>query len=533
MSVGLIQPVDATPKLEPFTAQEGTGTLAGRKVRLLAPEIGENREKTESLSWAKIARRVVVFALPVILGAVIGLVVGGPVGLAIGAASGIVASLSLFGAKKIYDCVYQKRFLRELPAEGGHKVSSESGKIGKYYEADVRLISRADRSLEWKKALIESAQESIEISANFAGGSSFREVLDCIEHKMDEKERVKTHMILSVDLLEDEDYAFLKKLQEKFGDRFQLLVTDRHYKLGLDLHTEENHIKMVVVDGKYFVGGGTSIHPRFCREEYNPDLDDEKPTPAAQLLEQASKDADVVGKSPKIAQALRDQFFNLYRVWEIRTTQTDHPSRYFDLKGPAGHIQRFEDEPGLVRNARMKALVCGPEHHGNNAIVQQYEKRILAAKDEIRLANLMFRPTKKVRNALKRATARRIAHLNGINPDSLIGTKTHTHGGRRYYSLLDTVYEYQGRNQTYHKKVAVFDNTHMIIGSFNLGKKSAKFDHELCFVLKNSEMATQCKKALRQDKKTAKKIGSSSCKKKSIMQRVISFMHEKTTENFL
>lgn len=527
-----------TPPNSPQLAAEGN--LGGRKVKVAQPEFGENRVKVKGISWVEIAKKVAVIALTIISAAVVGFLLGGPLGLCIGATAGAAFVATVALAKCILHYINSKNFFRSLPDAGNHKalLPENAPKVGQYFDAKVRLTETAACGLKWKKELIATAEESIELSVNFAGGSVYREVLEIMDARMSLKPNLKTHMIVSVDLLEDEDKQALSTLQAKFGDRFNILITDRHYKLGLDLHTEENHVKMLVVDGKYFVGGGTSIHPRFCREQYDPDQDRDNPTAAAQLLSPASKDSDIVGQSPQIAQAMRDQFFNLYRLWEIQTTKQPHASRYFVLTGVAGVSQAFDEDDGQVKDVRMKVLVSGPEHTGNSAIVRAYKKRILKSKNEIRLANWMFCPPKSIAKALEKAAVlnpklKRIAHLNGMDDTFSWARFALTHCGRQSYHLVDKVYEYTATHRMYHKKVATFDDTHMIIGSFNLGKKSADYDHEIAFVLKGKEITDLCRSRLKEDKKLAERYVPETNVFKSFFTNTVSYVVARAIENFI
>lgn len=518
-----------------FTVKKNESILAGRTIKKVsAPGFGEERSRIKPDSWLTILKKVAAVALTIIVAACIGLLVGGPIGAAIGAASGVGLVGAVVAGNVVIDLLSRKRFLRQLPPEGGHSMSEDAPRVGKYYQANVRLTEKADCGFEWKKALIESAEESIELSVNFAGGSSYREVLKLMDQKMTQNACLKTHMIASVDLLEAADKEMLKQMKEKFGERFNVLITDRHYKLDIDFHSEENHVKMLVVDGKYFVAGGTGIHPRLNREHYDAAQDVERPTAAARLLDPASKDADIVGESTEIAHAMRDQFFNLYRLWEIRTTNADHNSRYFPLTKEPGYCQQFAEGEGLVQNVKMKFLVGGPEHRGNNPIVKEYVKRISKAKKEIRIANWMLNPSKKIRRALKAAAVpKRVAHLNGIGSNFSIGRLSQTHSGRGNYHLVDKIYEYKGHRQVYHKKVATFDDSHMIIGSFNLGRKSAKYDHEIAFVIKNKEVTQLARARLKKDKLHSKKVASESSVSASAISRVVSFVFAQATQNFL
>ena len=77
--------------------------------------------------------------------------------------------------------------------------------LGKFVNTDVRVSNHATESLEWKKELIRNAEQSIELSANFAGGEVFRDVLSIIESRMEKKVELKVHLLLSADLIEKTD----------------------------------------------------------------------------------------------------------------------------------------------------------------------------------------------------------------------------------------------------------------------------------------------------------------------------------------
>lgn len=509
------------------------GTLGGRKVKTYYPEFGEKRAKTKDKPWIDTLKKVAIVAAVIAVAAAIGFLVASLVGMAIGIAIGGAVVGTVFAVKAIYDHVNAKRFHCELSHDGGHSahLPPNKPKLGAYYEAAVRLTKTADEGLAWKKALIASAQESIEISANFAGGSDFRKVLELIDDKMANNERIKTHLLLSSDLLEPEDKDALSRMQDKYGARLQLLVTERYYNFGFESYSQENHVKMLVVDGKYFVSGGTSIHPRLAREGHDPEQ--EKPALSAFALEPATRDTDIVGESAHVAAVLRDQFFNLYRIWEIRTYREERPSRYFPLQHPAGHCQRFSEEEGIAKDVRMKVIVSGPEHRGNNPIVRQYTKRILKAKQNIRLANMMFHPPKTIRKALQKAKEKnpkleRIAHLNGTDGSVSLGRLPQKLVGRGNYHLVDKVFEYQAPNQIYHKKVALFDDTHMLIGSYNFGNKSTHYDHEIAFVIKDAKIAGECKQALHVDASRSEEVDH-----KSISQSTIAKMVSATVAFFM
>ncbi|MBS0634173.1 MAG: phospholipase D family protein [Verrucomicrobia bacterium] len=473
--------------------------------KIFYPQFGEKIEPTWQQKATELAKKVAKAALIVIAASAIGFLAGGFVGAAIGAGAAVGFICAVAIAQAVSTHLSKKRLLQQLP----HPQESDS-KLGRYQTADIHLTKTADEGLKWKKALIKSAEESIELSGNFAGGKDFREVLALIDSKMTKNSKVKTHILISSDLLEDADRKMLKALQEKFSDRFQLLITDRHFKVGLDFHTEENHVKLLVVDGKYFVSGGTGIHPRLNREKSSRHQVHRKVAPSSRLLERSSRDSDIVGKSQDVAKTLRTQFFRLYQLWEMRSGNHSAQNRFFTLQHAPGHCSMVENSRVHTQQVRMKVIVGGPEHRANNPIIRHYEKRILKAKNKLHIANWTFCPTKPIQRALATAKKnnphlKRILVHNGMAKRSTFGRYLQAYAGRGFFHLADKVYEHTKQDQIYHKKVATFDDTHMMIGSFNFTKKSAQFDHEIAFVIKDKRVTEKCHAILKKDKKQATK----------------------------
>ncbi len=518
------QPTVHDPALPP------TGTLNGRKVERYYPEIGESLPKTKH-KWISIVKKVALLAAIIIAASGIGFLVGGGLGMIVGIGVGAATSLSLTLVKVIHDLVSKKRLLYQLPAEGAHKTPESAAKLGKYTEANLRLTENADESRDWKLKMIDAAEESIELSCNFAGGELFRDALSRVEKKLIDKGHFKAHILVSHDdILEQDDRELLKRLAASYPGRFEYLISDRHRKLGLSIHTEENHMKMLIVDGKYFVSGGTGLCAQFCRDSHIPQ-DGEK---TDGLIPPAAKDTDLVGESTKVAELMRDQFFKLYRLWEIRTFQHDASSRYFALTQQKGVCPDFHKEERLYKDVRLKYIVGGPEHGTQNPIVREYEKRIDRAKEEIRLANWKFCPTSRIQQAFQRARANNIkvkAHLNGMANAYSLGRYYLTHASRAFYYLVDKVYEYTGDHQLYHKKVTIFDSSHLIIGSFNFNKKSAKYDHEGIFVVKSADLTRACKLDLKEDKKRSVAVTSSHSICSDFFAKMYSWLVARVSQN--
>lgn len=521
-----IQAQAAKPEIE--------GQLGPRSVKTYGPSFGQKTAKDKE-GLTSLIVKVAACAVVIAASAFVGFLVGGLPGAVIGAAIAVKVLSTTAIVKSIIDSLTDFRLAKEIPQTPHPEGAS---KPGKYAQAAIRLTKSADETLAWKKELLSQAEESIEISGNYAGGTDFREVLDLIDTRMKQKERLKTHLLVSLPLLEDEDKVAIERLKTAYGTRFEVLITDAsfHFDVGTMPYSEENHVKMVVVDGKYFVAGGSGIHPRLCHEKIDEKGPKENPTMAAKFLEPTSRDTDIVGESMKIAQGMRHEFFNLWHLWEIRTLDNDPKSRYFPLTGVKGHSEKFSSAEGLYKDVRMKYLVGGPEHRGNNAIVKAYAKRIGKAKEKIALASLLFNPSKKIQKALQTArqnnpTMKMTAYLNG-RCDSTFLRQLLLFAAKRHYPLMDEIYEYGQPDQLYHKKVATFDKSHMIIGSFNLGKKSAEFDHEIAFVIKDARLVANCELDLKEDATRSRLLKREEIATVSPFMTVVGHVSAILSENF-
>jgi len=373
--------------------------------------------------------------------------------------------------------------------------------LGSYSKVDLRVSNHATESLEWKKALISSAQHSIELSANFAGGEDFRDVLNLMEHRMSLYPDLKCHLILSSDLLQKQDILYLKKLKECYP-HFNYLITERIYTLTPELLSEENHVKMLVVDGQYFAMGGTGIHEKMSREEI-PVNASKNNFLADKLIDQAFRDTDIIGHG-NAAQTMRNQFFNLYRIWEYRMTGQEM-NRFFDTDSEkAGRCKIFHHEDNLIKDSSLKYVVSGPEHRNKNPISSEIADLTTQAKTEIRITNLLFNPDQTINAALKNAKDKKIhikGYFNGTSKNSSSAHYLYALPNRYNYHLLTDVFEYHKKDQLYHKKVITVDSRYTVVGSFNLGVKSAKCDYENICVIDDIRVAQLMNNALDGDAK--------------------------------
>lgn len=385
--------------------------------------------------------------------------------------------------------------------------------LGQSTKVNLRLAQHVTESFEWKKQLIQSAEKSIELSPNFASGECFREVLKLIQIQMKLKPELKVHLICSGDLLEKEDLKLISKLAK--NPRFKHLITKKEVCSSFKgIHSEENHVKLLIVDEKYFVTGSSGIVPKMVREESPPPLFKEKFNIKDQLLAPGFRELDIVGEGV-LATRMRVEFFKLFSIWKQRT-EGEVCNEYFPLNGIKGNCPLFHEKEGLFENVKMKFLVSGPEHK-HNFITEAFESLIFKAKEEIQMANLLFYPNKKIIKALKikkEEGARITGIFNGRIQkkfqirdlfDGFVRNLILIWPNRNNYHLFNTVYEYK-KNACLHKKTMVVDKKHTVIGTYNLGTKSDKFDYEMIVIIKNKKVAEEILKGFDVDKNNSNVI---------------------------
>ncbi|MDR3623993.1 MAG: phosphatidylserine/phosphatidylglycerophosphate/cardiolipin synthase family protein [Chlamydiales bacterium] len=383
-------------------------------------------------------------------------------------------------------------------------------KLGAYSKADLILSNHVADIFKWKKELIKSAQSSIELSANFAGGRDFREVLDLIQERMKAFPNLRVHIILSKDLLIKTDLEYLDVLKKEHPVNFHYLITDRILVAEPGIGTEENHVKMLVVDGKYFATGGSGIHEKLTREEVPSNHVWEEQSLGAKVLDNASRDTDVVGCG-EVARTMRNQFFNLYRIWECRTGGNEVESRYFpDNEGIASRCALFHEAKDLITNSSIKFIVGGPEHRKKNPISIEIADLISKAQTEVKIANLLFNPDKHIKNALEVCKSKKIpvvGHFNGTGGDSSFTHHVYAMPGRLNYHLLTKAFETE-EDRLYHRKVVTLDRKYTLVGSYNLGTKSSQYDYEGMCVIDDLRVAAIMNTALDRDKERSIEVTS-------------------------
>ncbi len=456
------------------------------------------------------------------VGAVVGLTVCitplVPIGIAVGTFAILITTALI--ARKVYHKVINHPSRYKLDQDIITANESNVPVLGKYCKADLKVINSVDKSFEQKKELVRSAKQSIECSFNFAGGEKLQEFLGIIDERMEKHEKLKAHLILSNDLLVKDDYRLLEEYSKKWPGRFNYLVTNRQTKWTPFIRTEENHVKLLIVDGRYFGLGGSGIQQNMTRETPPVETESSKKTFAENFIDRSFRDTDLFGKSlpedkSNIAQTMRGQFFNLYQIWNRRMGRKlkENEGMKFKVDPELASCLQFDTDSEVSKNQELKFIVGGPEHRGVNPIERELSKMIENAKKNVNIGNLMFNPGKAIVRSLKKVKrvtpeVNLVGHFNGKGPNSSLIHYVHVWPSRPNYRLLDTVYESQVKKQHYHKKVMTVDEQLAFVGSYNFGQKSSLCDYEVGCVIKSETIAKCIDDALKTDKENSKKINA-------------------------
>ena len=230
---------------------------------------------------------------------------------------------------------------------------------------------------------------------------------------------------------------------------------------------------------------------------------------SSQFLAKGFSDTDIAGKGKEISTLMRFKFFKLYQIWASRMKRDlSGQEGIYSLIPPerVGTQSMFDREQNMVKGVDILFLISGPEHGEENPISSAIANVIESAQKTVRIASLIFNPADKIRGALHRAKSRRVqvsGNFEGRWWTQMIPSRPN-------YSLCTegAVYEYDQKDQIYHKKVLTADDV-SVIGSYNLGRKSARCDYEAVCIIKSPEVTRLLNQALEEDQRRSKQVSPS------------------------
>ncbi|MEG0554363.1 MAG: phosphatidylserine/phosphatidylglycerophosphate/cardiolipin synthase family protein [Victivallaceae bacterium] len=389
---------------------------------------------------------------------------------------------------------------------------------------------------------LQKAKRSVELCPCMIGGEIFYEILSVLKERMNTESELTVHMIIQPTMFDERDREELKAMKNLFPDRFHYVFTDFVPLNFPEINVIELHIKFCIVDGKYFMFGGSNLEDFMCTSG---DVVPEENTSPRRFLNMrrplAFRDQDVVCKNTELAESLREIFYRLFAVWRhysktmcLVKDPWGLPCDYTPLGIYDTVVKVFDEHPDkvIVDGSRVRLIFSGPHIGKNNPIGQAYCDLIASAQRNIIIGNLYFLPVDRFMKSIRGAVNRGIDFTlisNGIHELSPDCTQHYCWGnrinyipilyGRSFYlwekykvsqvGLKNTkVYEFYLYQTQYHKKVMLVDDRYFLIGSYNLCLKSEYYDYEGALVIDSEEVAAKVLKILDKDRTLSSHISA-------------------------
>ncbi len=393
---------------------------------------------------------------------------------------------------------------------------------------------------QWDLDFVRKAEQSIEISAVFLGGDIARELFKVLDERLTQVPHLQVYLLTSPYLLEPIDWEMLKALQAKYPRNLHVEHATTITIMWPDIAGIDNHIKMFIVDEKYFSSGGTNLdYPQCSEGTFTPERKTkDKISPLCDSLPSGMRDQDIVGKGA-LAKDLRISFYKLYALWEdfnktnILKRDPEHfknQNAYFPVT-KQGQVARFDnsERQRFIAPSHIKKTIGGP-HQEKNTITDRYVQLIKEAKQEIVIENLYFFPTDAIFKALLDAVNRGIKltvvtnGISDISPEysSLFCWATRMQYvpvlyGNTYHfwdawdlpnkPIKNTrIFEYHVRDVLLHKKAMIVDRKKSIVGSYNLGTRSDMGDYEMIIEMDSAEIAEDILKVFQRDLQVSREV---------------------------
>lgn len=505
---------------------------------------------SNAVRYGSIAYKVTVFAL-----AAIAAFISGPLALGLF----VITSLAFFGAEFYSQqqiCETAGLVIQNPEQFNKFQLTPEMG------DCEALPTEHCADTEQWRKKLLEAAQENIVISGNYCGGNSFVEFLNDIEAQLVKKKALKVVIISSPKFLKGPCKQRVKDLLEKYPERFSLVKSPDIWHISPGIKKSTNHTKCMVIDyGKYFILGGSGIKDNFAntglenltKEQFLKQAAKTENTPdndglLGMILPGSFRDMDFVFKSKygnnSVGRQVYKQMLLLSYRWEqynkmIKGKAVSAPPAHlaaFDgvpspshdqdsvtmqlMKTPCPHwafvrttVAGFEESDKKAQNVAFKVLASGPEQRKSH-FAEELLLRIKSAQESIAINHMYFHPTNEIMNALIDAANRGVKiKIITCGVYENCPMSHHTFGPRNKSNCTHLVqsvkpehrvnveiYEFQQRKIGNHKKAIIIDD-YVIAGSSNLGYKSlvTTSDHELNFIAKSRSFADKTMEVFQTD----------------------------------
>jgi phosphatidylserine/phosphatidylglycerophosphate/cardiolipin synthase-like enzyme len=414
-------------------------------------------------------------------------------------------------------CLYAEAELKQVLPCACEAEEERLPRVGEFDTRTAVLITRdGAETTRWKLELLR--------------GREYREALRLMGEAMERNPQLKVHLLYEAFMLDEEDCRLHDQLRQRFPAQFHAVQTAMETNLVENGSTVGHHMKILVVDGKYFVVGGTSLEQTLSTEGLRPE--EERESIRKEFAIAGARDMDVIGVGP-LAETLRRVYFAAHARFERLVIdgvlprddrQLEPYLRYYPVPtAGAAHIEALEQHPDLLHNVPVK-LSIGSPFDDHNAITIEYLYLIWGAEKSIEIGNLYFMPVQSIYCALIAAGNRGVETMvttNGVHKNTPAMTSLFGWGSRlNYLPLLlgvdlygpdyffvkeipanrVRIFEYDVERVLYHKKVMVVDGRTVLIGSYNLGKKSDAGDYELALTIESQAAAEKVHAVLELDR---------------------------------
>lgn len=419
------------------------------------------------------------------------------------------------------------------PAEEGLLVEASKSVLKKANEGEsaFMLIRNNEEALRWRLALIDSAQQSIDLQTFiWSNDESGRLVLNRLFAAAERGVQIR----LLVDDMpkdwSDEGTALVARLQNiqlrRFNPgRVRKGAISRMFQMGTQFKAlnRRMHNKQMVVDGQWGVIGGRNLgNPYFglAKKYNNRDLDllisgAVLPKMAADFDEYWNADASYPGEA--MSDKLSDKKIRKMRngfdlaVLEDRKlfAQTRIPPYPIDWSG------EFAQLPDQMMMGVAQLLQDSPEVKGDRGIrlVDQIDQVAIEIKHQSCVITPYMIPSKKQLSSMERTIAEENRRVRLLVPamESNNHTMAHSHYKKYRKRILDTgaeLYEFRAQPSpelravsdtspikadfiSLHTKAFALDDHWVLIGSLNVDPRSIQINTEHMLLIDSSELAAQ------------------------------------------
>ncbi|MFT4553203.1 MAG: hypothetical protein ACI9S8_001839 [Chlamydiales bacterium] len=403
---------------------------------------------------------------------------------------------------------------------------------GEFVGNKVLVTENVKETVMWQEKLVRSAKHSIELSGCYCGGEIFTKFLGIFKELLNKNPDLQIRIISHRDLLTSDNWRALKEIQESYGERFFFLETSRRFQFLPNFRVLDNHTKMLVVDEKYLVTGGSGIFQALSKTKE--ELDEvSHQSLLDRLMGKGARDMDAVVSGP-IAQTVRQEFYHLLAKWDSlmgnplseKALQPVHFTNKELLENRA-KIEELENETERVAADAELAFVCGsPEQGEENGCVRVLKKYMASAEKSIYVGNMVLNESELIAQlALKGSEGLEVNVIsNGFKEDRTFSKRMLTIRNRLNYPVLVengvNIFEYTVPAHLYHKKVAVFDKKVTILGSFNISAKSKDCDDESLLIIDSEKIAQQTIDILKEDIRSSQLMGKEEISKFSSLSKL-------------